>query len=433
MRPAVTSGTDKPDHIVKAAIEEFLERGYQESSIEGIARRAVAGKQTIYRYFTDKEDLFVHVVERMQYYESFNEQLPFNKSLAPEQILFEMSQRYQEAVLHPNWRNAFRLNISIVSYFPEIADRLHLARLARNRRVVKYLKELSDRNFLNAADIELATRQFGFLSIESLRVGMGFPARSPSQRDEVARRVVRLFLFGHRAACDQRRHRVSQSENLTDEASYPTPQSCARPAPKSIFISADRLDQILDVAGAEFFREGYRRGSVNRIAEVANTPKTTIYRHFTNKDGLFIASMLRTLAKLPVTARKWTDDSRAPSLVITDIARAFLDAFLDPLSIQLYRTVIAEVNRFPELAQKIYCMASKELIESAAEYISRLSEQEMPLGDHALWSARQLMVLAINGNVYIATQIRPTDAEKAKLASDVAHVFMNGYATQPAK
>lgn len=44
--------------ILKAAIEEFAERGVDGARIESVARQAKFNKSLIYRYFNDKHGLF---------------------------------------------------------------------------------------------------------------------------------------------------------------------------------------------------------------------------------------------------------------------------------------------------------------------------------------------------------------------------------------
>jgi AcrR family transcriptional regulator len=44
--------------IVKAATQEFLERGYKRTSIESVARAAGIAKGTVYLYFKTKEEVF---------------------------------------------------------------------------------------------------------------------------------------------------------------------------------------------------------------------------------------------------------------------------------------------------------------------------------------------------------------------------------------
>jgi TetR/AcrR family transcriptional regulator len=49
--------------IAQSAKEVFAERGYQRATLEEIAQRAGMSKATIYLYYRNKDDLFLHVVE----------------------------------------------------------------------------------------------------------------------------------------------------------------------------------------------------------------------------------------------------------------------------------------------------------------------------------------------------------------------------------
>ena len=51
--------------IAQAAKEVFAERGYQRATLEEIAQRAGMAKATIYLYYRNKDELFLHVVEEL--------------------------------------------------------------------------------------------------------------------------------------------------------------------------------------------------------------------------------------------------------------------------------------------------------------------------------------------------------------------------------
>ena len=55
----------KRDAILDAAMMEFTERGYEGASISAIVGRLGASKQTLYRYFPSKDELFVEVMARI--------------------------------------------------------------------------------------------------------------------------------------------------------------------------------------------------------------------------------------------------------------------------------------------------------------------------------------------------------------------------------
>ncbi|HTR00339.1 MAG TPA: TetR/AcrR family transcriptional regulator [Candidatus Acidoferrum sp.] len=60
---------DKREEVLDIASENFLSKGFDGTSINVMAREAGISKESIYRYFGSKEDLFMAVVEReLSYY-----------------------------------------------------------------------------------------------------------------------------------------------------------------------------------------------------------------------------------------------------------------------------------------------------------------------------------------------------------------------------
>jgi len=59
--------------------------------------------------------------------------------------------------------------------------------------------------------------------------------------------------------------------------------------------TSKKRDSILDAATRVFIAEGYDRSSMDRIAEVADASKRTVYDHFPGKDVLFRAVIDRFL------------------------------------------------------------------------------------------------------------------------------------------
>ncbi|MES2604379.1 MAG: TetR/AcrR family transcriptional regulator [Pseudomonadota bacterium] len=55
---------DKREEVLDIASENFLSKGFDGTSINVMARDAGISKESIYRYFGSKEDLFMAVVER---------------------------------------------------------------------------------------------------------------------------------------------------------------------------------------------------------------------------------------------------------------------------------------------------------------------------------------------------------------------------------
>lgn len=56
--------TCKNAQIVEAAIEEFLENGFANASMDRISARAEVSKRTVYKHFESKENLFRELIRR---------------------------------------------------------------------------------------------------------------------------------------------------------------------------------------------------------------------------------------------------------------------------------------------------------------------------------------------------------------------------------
>ena len=54
----------RPQELLAAAIELFVERGFAATRLEDVARRAGVSKGTLYLYYTNKDDLFKAVVRQ---------------------------------------------------------------------------------------------------------------------------------------------------------------------------------------------------------------------------------------------------------------------------------------------------------------------------------------------------------------------------------
>ena len=110
--------------ITEAATELFLREGYRGTSMDDIAAGAGVSKQTVYKQFTDKEQLFCHVVEALvnvasdPVYEAVRG-LHVTGDLETE--LRGVARRQLELVLEPRLMQLRRLVIAESTRFPQPA------------------------------------------------------------------------------------------------------------------------------------------------------------------------------------------------------------------------------------------------------------------------------------------------------------------------
>ena len=70
MSKTIQNAEQKQHAIVSAAEALFLQQGYGVISMDQIAKKAGVTKQTVYRYFASKNELFAAVMQRVQKAES---------------------------------------------------------------------------------------------------------------------------------------------------------------------------------------------------------------------------------------------------------------------------------------------------------------------------------------------------------------------------
>ena len=122
-------------------------------------------------------------------------------------------------------------------------------------------------------------------------------------------------------------------------------------------VSANKRRAILAAAEAVFFEYGYVGSSMDQIAATAKVAKQTVYKHFADKERLFIEIVTATVNEISdpvaeeVLALPGSDDVEQD---LRALARTLLARVMQPRLMALRRLVIAESIRFPELGRAFY-------------------------------------------------------------------------------
>jgi AcrR family transcriptional regulator len=115
-----------------------------------------------------------------------------------------------------------------------------------------------------------------------------------------------------------------------------------------------KQEQILQGAMRVFLKDGYAGTSMDRVSAEAGVSKQTIYSHFQDKEGLFKALIERvTIANFSsiFCAKELHGE---PAILLREVAETYLMKVAEnPDYLALFRIIITESERFPELA-KLY-------------------------------------------------------------------------------
>jgi TetR/AcrR family transcriptional repressor of mexJK operon len=202
--------------------------------------------------------------------------------------------------------------------------------------------------------------------------------------------------------------------------------------------SARKRQAIIDAATTLFLRDGYRSTSMDQIAAQAAVGKQTVYKQFGDKEQLFREIVLGVTANseaiitdLTSVVRRGEIDSLADlRAVLTDLARRYIDGVLRPNVLSLRRLIIAEAERFPDLARTYFEQAPSRGIDVIADaFRSYESRGLLAMGDAHLAAAQfAYLVLGIpQDKAQFCPAERPSPAEREQLATEAVRVFLAAY------
>ena len=190
---------------------------------------------------------------------------------------------------------------------------------------------------------------------------------------------------------------------------------------------------ILKAATEVFLDVGFGAASMDVITKKAGVSKPTVYNHFGNKEKLFGAIIREQCHDLLFSL----EDSEVPSneleLTLRKTAEHFLGLVMSEPILALYRVVIAEASRFPELAHVFYENGPEQTTENFAHYLCEQSEEgKLDISDY-MRAAEQFFSL-LSGHVHIRALlgIEPhNEAEMENHINDTVDIFLQIYKRRP--
>jgi AcrR family transcriptional regulator len=140
-------------------------------------------------------------------------------------------------------------------------------------------------------------------------------------------------------------------------------------------LAGEVEERILDAAREVFLEHGFGGASIDEIAAVARSAKTTIYARFANKRALFTAVVTRDIvariSQFKAEVSGTTVEERFASAGI-----ALLRWTLVSERFRLMRLAIAEAHRFPDLATSVSRAARDRSTEVAARLLGEMAQSD---------------------------------------------------------
>jgi AcrR family transcriptional regulator len=170
----------------------------------------------------------------------------------------------------------------------------------------------------------------------------------------------------------------------------------------------EKPNLIIEAAGQLFLEQGYGAVSMDQIAKVAGVSKATVYAHFESKDRLFAAVIqagCSAYAEGIVPAIMELVDIRESMIRIAAGIESFL---LAPKTIGIYRVIIAEGPRFPELVRAFVDSGPLPFLKLLTDFFQRANDRKMLKVPNPRLAAHQLVWL-VRGPLYMRRMLNLND------------------------
>jgi TetR/AcrR family transcriptional repressor of mexJK operon len=196
-------------------------------------------------------------------------------------------------------------------------------------------------------------------------------------------------------------------------------------------LSPEKERQILDGAGRVFALDGYEGASMSRIAAEASVSKGTLYNYFSGKADLFGAFVRRECTSGVTLLFDEIDESVPPEEMLTRIGRQLVAMLTSETGLVIYRMVVAEAGKFPELAEAFYRAGPERALARMASWVARMVETgRLEIADPE-FAAEQLFTLmqsrlCMKRRLRLISTVSPEEIDQ--VVASAVRLFLRGYA-----
>ncbi|MGW0520411.1 TetR/AcrR family transcriptional regulator [Crossiella sp. NPDC003009] len=195
-----------------------------------------------------------------------------------------------------------------------------------------------------------------------------------------------------------------------------------------------RREQIAAAALTVLLDSGYAGTSIRAIAKEAGCSLETLYRHFENKEALFlelvnslrqrIVEPLRQAAAAPLTGRDLKE-------VLTYAGTLLYDVLTSAEGLKMQRLTFAESGRFPELGRLVYDEGISHFDDAVATILSDAATRgllECPDPHEAARMFSGMILFDPRERLLLGIEQPPSLGDRAEYIDSVVTFFLRGAA-----
>jgi AcrR family transcriptional regulator len=195
----VPRGQKRREEIAAIAERIFLERGFTETTMQLVAARAGASKETLYRHFGNKEELFAEIVQRRSARITGGQDGELDMNGTPREVLARLGRNLLDFLTLADSLSFIRIMVAEAVRAPELGRIFYAQGPAHvHHELARYLRRAARRGELHCSEPELAAKLFlGAIVANYQILGLIAPGFEPFKGKKMRAHVeeaVALFL-----------------------------------------------------------------------------------------------------------------------------------------------------------------------------------------------------------------------------------------------
>jgi len=193
--------------------------------------------------------------------------------------------------------------------------------------------------------------------------------------------------------------------------------------------AADRRKAILAAARDVFLERGYANASIDAVVERSGGSKATVYQLFGNKEGLLAALVAEGAEELAHLVDALPLDGGLEES-LRKFGHGYLNLVLRPERLGLFRLVVGECSRVPEIGDVFYRSGPQSCGKGMTRFFANVMARGLISDADPERTAFQF-IHALRGDLYMQVMLNPTRAPTAAEIDQhidfVVRAFLDGY------
>jgi AcrR family transcriptional regulator len=174
----------------------------------------------------------------------------------------------------------------------------------------------------------------------------------------------------------------------------------------------ERRQALLDAAREVFLEKGYASATIDEVVSRAGGSKATVYSLFENKEGLFAALVAEAAEELSELVRTYPLDGRIEDN-LRDFGQHYLEILTRPERTALFRLVLGECGRVPEVGDIFYRTGPQVIFQRVAELLRAAAARgQIAIADPE--GMAHFFIDAVRGHMHMQVMLNPTRRPTAK-------------------